>query len=68
VKPIPAHPDWDVPQLVARHVSNARPLDFQHVRAEPRQQLRSRRSSLYAGKVDYFDSFKWYCHDQILLR
>ncbi len=49
----------DVPQLVARHVPNARPLDLQHVCAEPRQQLRACGSRLYAGKVDNFDSFEW---------
>ena len=57
----------DVPQLAARHVSNARPLDFQHVRAEPRQQLRACRPGLYAREVDNFDSFQWQRHDQILL-
>jgi len=47
------------PQLLARHVSNPRPLDLQHVGAEPRQQLCARRSGLYAGEIDKFNSFQW---------
>jgi hypothetical protein len=49
----------DVPQLVARHVTNAGPLDFQHVSAEPCQQLCACRSGLNPGEVDNFNSFKW---------
>ncbi|MGO9062342.1 MAG: hypothetical protein ACLQU2_34025 [Candidatus Binataceae bacterium] len=53
--------------MAARYVSNARPLDFQHFRAEPRQQLRACRPRLYAREVDNFDSFQWQRHDQRLL-
>src|SRR5437867_116580 len=57
----------DVTQLITRDVSNAYPLDFQYIGAEPRQQLRTCWSSLHAGEVDNFDSFKWQLHDQTLL-
>src|SRR6266478_915224 len=57
----------DVTQLMARDVSNAWPLDFQDIGAEPRQQLRTRWSSLHAGEVDNFDAFEWQLHDQTLL-
>src|SRR5712692_3599841 len=57
----------DVTQLIARDVSNAWPLDFQYIGAEPRQQLRTRWSSLHAREVDNFDSFEWQLHDQTLL-
>src|SRR5476649_1311809 len=49
----------DVPQLIARDVSNAWPLDFHDIGAEPRQHLATCWSSLNAGEVDNFDSFEW---------
>jgi hypothetical protein len=52
---------------MARDVANAWPLDFQYIGAESRQQLRTRWSSLHAGKIDNFDSFQWQFHDQTLL-
>src|SRR2546428_5676426 len=57
----------DVTQLIARDVANAWPLDLQYIGAEPRQQLRTRWSSLHAGEVDDFDSFEWQLHDRTLL-
>ena len=57
----------DVTQLIARDVSNAWPLDFQYIGAEPRQQLRARWSSLHASEIDNFDAFEWQLHDQTLL-
>src|SRR5262249_3845967 len=48
----------NVAQLVARHVARARTLDLDHVRTEPRKQLRARRAGLYVRKVDDLDAFE----------
>src|SRR5438093_3405397 len=53
----------DIPQLMARNVANAWPRDFHYIGAEPRQHLATCWSSLYAGKIDNFDSFQWQFHD-----
>ena len=53
----------DITQLMARNVANAWPLDFHYIGAEPRQHLATCWSSLYAGKIDNFDSFQWQFHD-----
>jgi hypothetical protein len=47
-----------VTQLSARNITAVEAFNFQHVRAEPNQQLRTRRACLYACKINYFDSFK----------
>jgi ABC-type uncharacterized transport system ATPase subunit len=42
----------DVAQLSSRGVALARPLDLDHVRTQPRQKLRARRSGLDVGEVE----------------
>jgi hypothetical protein len=48
----------NVTQLLARNITAVEALNFQHVCAEPGQQLRTRRTCRHACKVNYFDSFK----------
>src|ERR1700716_2631567 len=58
----------DVTQLGTRDVARTRPLDLDHVGAEPGQQLRASRTSLHMGEIDDLNAFKWFAHvDNFLL-
>jgi hypothetical protein len=45
----------DVTQLPARRIAFARPLDLDHIGAEPGQQLRAGRTRLHVGEVEHLD-------------
>jgi hypothetical protein len=48
----------NVLQLLARSIAHARPLDLDHVGAEPSQQLRAGRTRLDVGEVEDLDAFE----------
>jgi hypothetical protein len=52
----------DVAQLRAGHVARARPLDLDHVGAEPRQQLRAGGAGLNVGEIDDLDPVQRLAH------
>ena len=51
-----------VAQLTARDVAAAGQFDFDHVRAEPRQQLRASRPGLHMGHIENANSIERFSH------
>jgi hypothetical protein len=52
----------DIAQLTPGRIAHPRPLDLEHVGAEPRQELRTGRPRLHMSHVQHPDSFKRLAH------
>src|SRR6202165_5808184 len=52
----------NVAQLAARNVTLAGPLDLDHVRAQPRQQLRTRRTRLHMREIEDLNTVQCLAH------
>ena len=57
-----------IDQLLARCIANPRPLDLDHIRAEPRQKLGAGRTRLNMGKVKNLDAFECFHCVPLLVR
>ena len=55
-------------QLAPRDVADARPLDLDHVGAEPGEQLRARRPCLHVAHIQDADAFQCLAHQGLLSR